>query len=479
MHAGSTLPPPPPTSENILFDPPQLPPTREQSTVHHINHTSERGVMSTTKKPLNVLIVGAGIAGLSTAIALRRAGHHVEVFEQSSFADEVGAAIQLPPNAMRSLVKWGFSRDRARLELCGAALTARADTLEPLYRGSFTHFSDKYGSMWYSSHRVDLHNELKLLATQEDASGISVEINLASKVVDIDPKTGTITLAGGSTRVADLVVAASGIHTTFLSQVLPPGQDITPISTGTSAFRFLIPTSDLLPNDEIEPFMKEPGIKIFVGQGSKRLVWYPCRGGEVQNFVGIHPDEEQRREAREIDFQASSSREYLLETYKEFNPVLLRVMGKVTYEPLNRKAQDVKLWPLLHRPPLRTWHTGKLLFIGDAAHPMLPHQGQAGAQAIEDACALGLLLEDTEPTSVNSRLKLFEKVRIGRAGAVQVFSRFGQDQADRVKEEVEKIEGWKGVVPANIGEFHDWNFSWDVYSECQRALDEDRLEKGN
>jgi hypothetical protein len=58
-----------------------------------------------------------------------------------------------------------------------------------------------------------------------------------------------------------------------------------------------------------------------------------------------------------------------------------------------------------------------------------------------------LLLEDTEPTSVNSRLKLFEKVRIGRAGAVQVFSRFGQDQADRVKEEVEKIEGWKGVVP--------------------------------
>ncbi|KAH0566251.1 hypothetical protein GP486_000349 [Trichoglossum hirsutum] len=340
--------------------------------------------MSSAKKPLTVLIVGAGIAGLSTAIALRRAGHQVEVFEQSSFADEVGAAIQLPPNAMRTVVKWGFSKDRARLELCGAALTARADNLEPLYKGSFSHFSDKYGSMWYSSHRVDLHNELKLLATEENASGIPVKINLASKVADIGP------------RVADIY------------------------------------------------------------------------SGEVQNFVGIHPDEEQRRE----DFQASSSREYLLETYKDFNPVLLRVMEKV---------KDVKLWPLLHRPPLRTWHTERLLFIGDAAHPMLPHadQGQAGAQAIEDACALGLLLEGIESADVNSRLKLFEKVRIGRAGAVQIFSRYGQDQADKVKQEVEKIEGWKGAVPANQGEFHDWNFSWDVYSECQRALDDERLEKDN
>ncbi|KAH0536647.1 hypothetical protein FGG08_006492 [Glutinoglossum americanum] len=450
--------------------------------------------MTPTMKSLDVIIIGAGIAGLSTAIALRRVGHHVKVFEQSSFADEVGAAIQLPPNAMRILVKWGFLRDRARLELCGAALTARADTLEPLYKGSFSDFTDKYGSMWYSSHRVDLHNELKLLATQEDASGKPVEIHLASKVVDIDPNAGIITLADGSIHAGGLIVAASGIHTTFLSLVLPPGQDITPVSTGTSAFRFLIPTSDLLPNDEIAPFMKEPGIKIFVGQGSKRLVWYPCRGGEVQNFVGIHPDEEQRSEGCPIlryqygtyyinetkdtltemmgktDFHASSSREYLLETYKEFSPVLLRVM---------EKAKIVKLWPLLHRAPLRSWHTGRLIFIGDAAHPMLPHQGQAGAQAIEDACALGLLFEDVGPEDVSARLKLYEKVRMGRAGAVQVFSRFGQDQADRVKQEVEMIEGWKGVVPANIGEFHDWNFSWDVYSECQRVLDEERLEKGN
>ncbi|KAI9776705.1 MAG: hypothetical protein M1839_009432 [Geoglossum umbratile] len=227
---------------------------------------------------LDVLIVGAGIAGLSAAIALRRAGHCAEVFEQSSFADEVGAAIQLPPNAMRILVKWGFLRERARLELCGAALTARADTLQPLYQGSFSHFSDTYGSSWYSSHRVDLHNELKLLATEEGGVGKPAKINLASKVVDVDPETATITLASGAKRTADLVVAASGIHTTFLSLVLPPGQDITAISTGISAFRFLIPTSNLLPNDEIAPFMKEPGIKIFVDEGSKRLVWYPCRG---------------------------------------------------------------------------------------------------------------------------------------------------------------------------------------------------------
>ncbi|KAI9776704.1 MAG: hypothetical protein M1839_009431 [Geoglossum umbratile] len=108
-----------------------------------------------------------------------------------------------------------------------------------------------------------------------------------------------------------------------------------------------------------------------------------------------------------------------------------------------------------------------------------PDQGQAGAQAIEDACALGLLFENVEPADIGARLKLYEKVRMGRASAVQIFSRFGQDQADRVKQEVEKIDGWKGAVPANQGEFHDWNFAWDVYRECQRVLDEDKdVERG-
>ncbi|KAJ9647095.1 hypothetical protein H2201_007562 [Coniosporium apollinis] len=109
-------------------------------------------------------------------------------------------------------------------------------------------------------------------------------------------------------------------------------------------------------------------------------------------------------------------------------------------------AEDIKLWKLLYRPPTSSWTRGKVVLIGDAAHPMLPNQGQGGAQAIEDGAALGLLLSNLpDAREVPRRLKLFQEIRKTRAAAMQIFSNAGQDEAEKIQKEARAYV--KGPIP--------------------------------
>jgi salicylate hydroxylase len=133
---------------------------------------------------LNVIVVGAGIAGFSAAISLRRAGHSVHIYERSSFNNEVGAAIHVPPNASRALLAWGLNPEGAKFVTVKSSFRANAKTLERFHVG--TTESDvpvKYGSPWYFAHRVDLHEELKRLATEKNGQGRPAEVHLRSEVV--------------------------------------------------------------------------------------------------------------------------------------------------------------------------------------------------------------------------------------------------------------------------------------------------------
>ena len=136
---------------------------------------------------LQVIIIGAGIAGLSAAIGLRRAGCSVSIFEQSEFANEVGAAIHLCPNASRILLQWGIDPIRLRFDETRSGLTANAGDLTPLYEANYDQIPERYGAPWYLSHRVDLHNGLKELATRKSGKreGVPAKIHLKSKVVAI------------------------------------------------------------------------------------------------------------------------------------------------------------------------------------------------------------------------------------------------------------------------------------------------------
>ncbi|KAL3423894.1 salicylate hydroxylase [Phlyctema vagabunda] len=374
-------------------------------------------------KTLEIGIIGAGIAGLAAAAGLLRSGHQVEIFERSSFANEVGAAICVCPNASRVLRYWGFDTAKAKTMCYCQGQIYAGDTLDVKYYGDYSHWPNKYGADAYFIHRVDLHSGLKDLAINAGPEYESAKINLTSEVVDLDCETGTITLVDGSSFRKDLVVVADGVHSRFVQNVT--GHDTPAIATGHSAFRFMIPTVKLTESEILKPLFSDvPSGLSIATLGDRRLVWYPCRSGDLYNFAGIHAEEAGR--TYDEEWNVTASLDTLLRTYGNFNPAIVEIC---------RNAEDLKLWKLLFRTPLPTWTKDKVVLIGDAAHPMLPHQSQGAGQGIEDGAAIGALLSHIKSINeIPRRLRLFEEVRRNRASAIQIFSNVGQDEATKIDE---------------------------------------------
>ncbi|OSS52912.1 hypothetical protein B5807_02760 [Epicoccum nigrum] len=398
--------------------------------------------------PFRIIIVGGGIAGLAAAIALRKDNRKITILEQSRLSTEIGATISLQPNATRIIQQsWELKNlledSNGTVDNGFRIYNTEGNMVNEIPLRSRT----QYGADRIMWHRQDLHAYLRKIATCTEAAGEPAILRTSARVSHCDCDAGQVTLEDGEVLQADLIVGADGIHSVMRTFVL--GKEVKPKPTGSSAYRMMLPTSVLrmaAPDfaGNIKP--EQPYTSMVVAH-SCRLIMGPARDGQLYSIVGLVPDEQMNEDPdRAQSWVTNGDPAKMLETFKEF--------PGWTKDAL-RNADSIGLWQLRDLDPLDTWHSGRVILIGDAAHAMLPTQGQGASQTIEDAEALGTLFSDINESpsksKVSSILKDVFESRYERVSLIQQFSREAAKPA---------TEKGSNVVKMRPDEFMDYNCTY-------------------
>jgi salicylate hydroxylase len=346
-----------------------------------------------------ILISGGGIGGLAAALACARGGATIELFERATEFAEVGAGVQLGPNVVKILHQWGLKDALASVAAFPERLQVRSatsgDELGVLRLGEVA--LARYGSPYVTIHRADLHG--LLLDAVKTFPGVA--LNLADAVSHFEQSTEGVAVHTTTGRSAhgELLVGADGGWSLVRQQLLKDG---VPKPTGHLAYRAMVLQSTLplhLRSQQVTAWL---GPKLHVVQ-------YPVRGGEWLNVVAIvHGHLKGSLEGWDHGANAGELRCLLANTCA---PLL----------DLVHAIDAWRLWGLSIRAPMRgafEMANGRVALLGDAAHPMLPYLAQGAGMAIEDAHALGLVLENPS-ADVPALLAQYAQTRWARNARVQ------------------------------------------------------------
>jgi salicylate hydroxylase len=384
-------------------------------------------------------IIGGGIGGAALANALAQRGIEVRLFERTAAFGQVGAGIQMTPNAVKVLKALGVGDALRDIAFLPQALvgrnwkTAREQFRTPLA----TECPRLYGAEFYHVHRADLH---QILVDRIPAS--SVSLSMACAGVRNEGGAAVATFEDGSQFEADLIVGADGVRSVVRRDLFG---DEAPRFTGNMCYRAVVPFDQM-------PAFVSPDSSFWMGPHGHVVTYYVSRGKAV-NIVAVNETAQWVEES----WNAPSSREELLGAFTGWHSNLVRLF---------ERADTVFKWGLFDRDPMQRWHEGRICLLGDAAHPMLPFLSQGAAMAIEDSWVLAAALAG-HGDDIPAALRDYEAERLPRTSRVQLESR-ERGRTYHLPSRWEQIKRdvgywWRGLFDPHAGGIRaNWVYEYDA-----------------
>lgn len=354
------------------------------------------------RKP-RVAIVGAGIGGLTAAAALVQKGFEVAVYERARELGEVGAGLQLAPNAVKVIRALGLEaaflkvacEPKVRLSIQWADGTVRAR--EP-FKGAM---EQTFGARYCTAHRADLH-ALLLSKVPENA------VHTDAECLDVKNSgdSAVLRLSGGREAEADVVIGADGIHSVVRKSLFGASH---PRFTRQICWRLILPMEELHRAADALPIPMDGSEYTGWLGPTGHVLFYPLRGGELLNIFAGRVSDEWASES----WTVPSDVQEMLDAYAGWHPGMLTVMSR---------AREAYKWGIHDRDPLANWVVGRIALLGDAAHPMMPTLAQGAAISLEDGYAIARHLDQC-PGDPAAALAAYGRERQPRSSKVQLQAR--------------------------------------------------------
>ncbi|KAI1340256.1 FAD/NAD(P)-binding domain-containing protein [Xylariaceae sp. FL0016] len=413
---------------------------------------------SKPKSGIKVIIVGAGFGGLGAAIECHRQGHDVEIYESFPELKQLGDIISFGPNAGRIFHRWANGDVTRRMRPLSIDLRKygfnihKYDTGEIVINQKTPEYSVEAPN--FNGHRGELH-EVVFSHAKDD---LGIPIHLGQKILNYfeDEKESGIVLASGEKVTADVVLAADGVRSKARKIVL--GYEDKPKSSGYAVWRAWFSNEEMLADPLTAEFCNNGDtFNGWIGP-DMHLLFSTIKNGSDCCWVLTHPDEHDIDESWSFPGKLSEVKEAI----KDWDPMCTRIISKTPEEALVD-------WKLVYRDPLPTWVSpkGRILLLGDSAHPFLPTSAQGATQALEDGVNIAVCLrrggKDNVPISVRAHEKIrYERVRETQKTGESTRDMWHKTDWAQVKKNPEMIQ-----FPRQ-----DWIFNFDTEKNAEETYDE-------
>ncbi|MFA5703675.1 MAG: 3-hydroxybenzoate 6-monooxygenase [Advenella sp.] len=392
---------------------------------------------------LPILISGGGIGGFAAALALVRQGFKVKLFEQAPEIGEIGAGIQLGPNAFHAFDALGIG-DKARSRAVYTDYMVMHDALNEYVIGKIPtdeNFRKRFGNPYAVIHRADIHSSL--VEGAQETGEVQIHTNTRIEGIEQDGKTVTVTDTKGNKYTGIALIAADGGKSVVREKYVGDPA----LVTGHVVYRAVVDKEDF-PED-----LRWNAASLWAAPKG-HLVHYPLRGGEQYNVVVTFHSREQ-----EVWGVKDGSREEVLSYFTDICPKAKQLLSL---------PKSWKRWSTADREPISNWTHGRTTLLGDAAHPTTQYMAQGACMAMEDAVTLGEALRTCD-NDIEKAFELYQRARVARTARIVLSSReMGRLYHAEGVQRMIRNDLWRGRSTERFYDAMEWLYGWNV-SNCLDA----------